>query len=99
MNRLKIWTITIADLRIITKRSFSSLMLGFLVTACSATSVLSQPKNRVVQWPETIITPVITPGSDLSQELANIEALEIIDVTAGGNQSRSASPLPQTMNG
>jgi hypothetical protein len=67
-----------------TTKNASSLMLGLFVTLFSATSVLSQPKNRVVQWPEIIITPVNTPGSGYSQELAKMEALEIIDIAVGG---------------
>jgi len=67
-----------------TKINASSLMLGIFVTLFSATSVFSQPKNRVVQWPEMILTPVNTPGSGYSQDLAKMEALEIIDIAVGG---------------
>ena len=67
-----------------TKINVSSLMLGIFVTLFSATSVFSQPKNRVVQWPEMNFTPVNTRASGYSQDLAKMEALEIIDIAVGG---------------
>ena len=61
------------------------LLLGaFVVTLLSANAVFSQNKNRVVQWPEIITRVLNTPGSGFSQELAEIDALEIMDIAVGG---------------
>ena len=61
------------------------LLLGaFVVTLLSAHAVSSQNKIRIVQWPEIIFTPVNTPGSGFSQELAEIDALEIMDIAVDG---------------
>jgi hypothetical protein len=61
------------------------LLLGaFVVTLLSANAVFSQDKNRTVHWPEIMFTPVNTPGSGYSQELAEIDALEIMDIAVGG---------------
>jgi hypothetical protein len=64
----------------------SRLVLGLLAVALlSTTSVFAQSKNRKVQWPETPINYVNATGSGYSQELAQLEALEINDISVGGN--------------
>src|SRR6476660_3600524 len=61
------------------------LFLGaFVLTLLSANAAFSQNKNRMVQWPEIIVTPVNTPGSGYSQDLAEIDALEIMDIAVDG---------------
>jgi len=61
------------------------LLLGsFVVAFLSANEACSQSKNRVVQWPEIIVTSVKAPGSGYSQELAEIDPLEIMDIAVDG---------------
>ena len=63
----------------------SRLGLGLLTLVLLSTpSVFSQSINRMVQWPETIITAVNSTGSGYSPELEKIDALEIIDIAVGG---------------
>jgi hypothetical protein len=67
-----------------TKINSSSLMLGLFITLLSAPSGLSQNQNRIVQWPEIITRVLNTSGSGYSQELAEIDALEIMDIAVSG---------------
>ncbi len=73
---------------------FLWLFLGaFVVTLLSANTVFSQNKNRVVQWPEIITQVFNTPGSGFSQELAEIDALEIMDIAVGGKSMTIGQPF------
>jgi len=63
----------------------SWLLLGLLgVGVLSVPSVFSQNKNRIVNWSEPPISNRNTKSSGDIQILAQIEALEINDITAAG---------------
>ncbi len=63
----------------------SRLLIGLLgVGLLTVTSVFSQSKNRIVQWSDPPISDRNTRSSGDTQILAQIEALEINDITVGG---------------
>ena len=62
------------------KWQLRSLPLVLVVVLLSVTAVFSQSKNRILHWSEPVST-INTPGSGYSEVLAQIEALEIVDVT------------------
>lgn len=63
----------------------SWLLLGLLgVGLLSVPSVFSQSKNRIVKWSELPINDRNTKSSGDAQILAQIDALEINDITVGG---------------
>ena len=53
----------------------------FAVVLLSRTAVFSQSKDRIIHWSEPVII-INSPGSG-SAVLAQIEALEIVDITVG----------------
>src|SRR5215510_14648851 len=58
------------------------LVLALFIVLLPVTAVFSQSKNRMLHWSEPVNT-INTPGSGYSEVLAQIEALEIVDVTVG----------------
>jgi hypothetical protein len=61
------------------------LVVGLLaVVIFSASSVLSQDKDQIVQWSETPISNRNTRSTGNSEVFAQIDALEITDITVGG---------------
>ena len=55
----------------------------FAVLLLSLTTVFSQNKERILHWSEPV-NIINSPGSGYSAVLPQIEALEIVDITAGG---------------
>ena len=62
--------------------SLPLLLAVFSVVLLSRTAVFSQSKDRIIHWSEPVII-INTPGSGHSAVLAQIEALEIVDITVG----------------
>lgn len=54
----------------------------FAVVLVSPTTVFSQSTDRILHWSEPV-SIIHTPGSGSSAVLAQIEALEIVDITVG----------------